>query len=312
MPRFLQYVPRVEARSLIASLAAAVCLLALKFLAYFFTGSSAIFSDAMESIANVAGAAFAMYALHTAHRPADSDHPYGHGKIEFISAGFEGSMILMAALVAALQAVNAFFHHAALQELGFGLALIVIALCVNSVIGIVLLRVGEKADSAALMADGKHLLSDVVTSVAAVAGLVIVRLTHWNYADPLAALVVAAYIGRTGWTLMRGAFSGLMDEQDVHDEELLRMILDAHVGPAGREPRVCSYHKLRHRHSGRYHWVDFHLVVPRQWNIAHGHDVASEIEFEIETALAAGDATAHVEPCEDAGCAMCAACAEKK
>jgi cation diffusion facilitator family transporter len=309
MPRFLQYVPRIEARSVFASLTAAICLLALKFLAYFLTNSSAIFSDAMETIANVAGAGFALYALHTAHRPADSDHPYGHGKIEFISAGFEGSMILTAALVAALGAITAILHHADVksQEIGVGLVLMVIALAVNSSVGIVLTRVGRRADSAALMADGKHLLSDVVTSVAAIIGLIIVRLTNWKYADPIAALVVAGYIGRTGATLMRGAVSGLMDEQDEHDEALLRSILDAHVGPAGREPHVCSYHKLRHRHSGRYHWVDFHLVVPQLWNVQHGHDVASEIEGEIESALGVGNATAHVEPCNEAACPLCIA-----
>ena len=96
-----------------------------------------------------------------------------------------------------------------------------------------------------------------------------------------------------------------MDRQDAADEKLLREILDAHVGPAGREPRICSYHKLRHRHSGRYHWVDFHLVVPAAMDVAQGHEMASAIEYEIEQALGEGNATAHVEPCSDRACATC-------
>jgi divalent metal cation (Fe/Co/Zn/Cd) transporter len=120
-------------------------------------------------------------------------------------------------------------------------------------------------------------------------------------------MVVSVYIARTGLRLVRQAVGGLMDRQDVEDEALLRRILDGHLGPAGAEPRICGYHKLRHRHSGRYHWVDFHITVPADWDIARGHKVASAIEYEIEQALGEGNATAHVEPCEERDCVSCGA-----
>lgn len=307
MPALLRHVPRIESRAAIASLVAGVSLMSLKFAAYFLTNSSAVFSDALESTVNVAAAGFAIYSLSLAHRPADIDHPYGHGKIEFVAAGFEGSMILLAALVSVVRAVDSLLHNFQINTgaIGVGLGLMALALFVNGALGAVLLRVGRTAQSATLRADGHHLLSDAITSVAAIAGLLIVRFTGWRLADPIAALIVAAYIGRTGVILMRGAVAGLMDRQDVEDERLLQSILDAHIGPAGKPPRICSYHKLRHRHSGRYHWVDFHLVVPADWNVDRGHRVASAIEHEIELALGIGNATAHIEPCAQPRCASC-------
>lgn len=307
---FLHFVPRVEARAAVGSLTAAIALLLLKFVAYFVTNSSAVFSDAVESIANVAAAAFALYALHMAHRPADDDHPYGHGKIEFLAAGFEGSMIVTAALVAVLRAVDAILHRGRdleIAHLSLGITLLLTALVVNGLLGWMLLRIGRRAESATLKADGHHLLSDALTSVVAIGGLVTVGALGWRYADPTAALLVAGYIGFVGIGLMRGAVSGLMDEQDQDDERMIRQILDSHLGPAGAPPRICSYHKLRHRHSGRYHWVDFHVMVPSTWNVRQAHSIASAIEVEIESALGLGNATAHVEPCDNSECALCAA-----
>ena len=300
-------VPSIERRAAIASLAAAISLSVLKFIAYFATNSSAIFSDAVESIVNVAASAFAIYSLYLSHQPADDDHPYGHGKVEFISAAVEGGMVLAAAMVSIVKAVDTLIHHVELhfEQLGLGIALLAVALAVNGALGWALVGIGRRQDSATLIADGRHLLSDALTSVAAIVGVIIVRATGWRYADPLAALVVAGYVAVMGVELVRDAVAGLMDRQDSADERLLRSILDAHV--AGREPKICSYHKLRHRHSGRYHWVDFHIMVPADWDIRRGHQVASTIEYEIEQALGIGNATAHVEPCADASCGTCAA-----
>jgi len=135
--------------------------------------------------------------------------------------------------------------------------------------------------------------------------LALVRLTRVAWIDPLGAMLVAVYISWTGYGLLRRATAGLMDEQDAEDDRLLRSILDAHASRDGPEPRICSYHKLRHRHSGRYHWVDFHIMVPARWTIDRGHQVASALEYEIERALGQGNATAHVEPCADETCADC-------
>jgi cation diffusion facilitator family transporter len=214
-------------------------------------------------------------------------------------------MVLAAALVSIVKAVDTLIHHVELHmdRLGLGITLLAVALAVNAALGWALVGIGRRQDSATLVADGQHLLSDALTSVAAIVGVLVVRLTGWRYADPLAAMVVAAYVALMGIRLVGDAVAGLMDRQDTSDEQLLRSILDAHV--AGREPKICSYHKLRHRHSGRYHWVDFHIMVPPSWDIRQGHQVASTIEYEIEQALGIGNATAHVEPCVDAECGTC-------
>jgi divalent metal cation (Fe/Co/Zn/Cd) transporter len=136
--------------------------------------------------------------------------------------------------------------------------------------------------------------------------LVLVKLTGWRIVDPIAALLIAVYISILGIRLMRAGAAGLLDQQDLDDEALLVKILDSHLVPDGKAPQICSYHKLRHRHSGRYHWVDFHMMVPPGLTIDQGHAIASEIEYEIEQALGEGNATAHVEPCVDAVCAKCA------
>jgi cation diffusion facilitator family transporter len=307
----LKNVPRVEAAAALASVAVSVLLLAVKFWAYYLTQSAAIFSDALESIVNVAASLVAAYSLFLAHQPPDPQHPYGHGKVEFMSAGFEGGMILLAAMVIAFRAVEEMIRGPGVHELDWGLLLIFLAGAVNGVAGLALLIIGRRRDSATLRADGKHLLSDAITSLGELLALVIMWfLPHWTWVDPIAALVVAAYIAYMGVHLLGESAAGLMDRQDASDERLLRGILDAHVAqqdsaaPA-REPRICSYHKLRHRHSGRYHWVDFHIVVPRDWDVARGHQVASAIEHEIEQALGEGDATAHVEPCVKGMCATC-------
>ena len=309
MRGMLRHVPADESRAALVALTVGVLLTGVKFAAYFITASAVVFSDAMEGIVNVAAAAFALYSIVLAHQPADDSHPYGHGKVEFLSGGFEGGMILLAAVVATVKAADDLIRGTQLptSRLDWGIALMALTLPVNGVVGWYLVRTGRRKNSVTLVADGHHLMTDALTSVVAVGALGVVRLTGWRYADPIAAIAVSFYIARTGVRLLRQSVGGLMDRQDVEDEALLRRILDAHVGPAGAEPRVCGYHKLRHRHSGRYHWVDFHITVPPGWNVERGHRVASAIEHEIELALGEGDATAHVEPCAAEECVACAA-----
>ena len=311
MLKRISHVPRAEGAAALTSVAVSTLLMGVKFWAYYHTGSAAIFSDALESVVNVVASGFAFYSLVVAHQPADREHPYGHGKIEFLSAWFEGGMILLASLVIVAQAVIEMVRGPGVRNLDVGLALTVIAGAVNAGLGLFLRRTGRRHGSIALEADGKHLLTDAVTSAAVLVGLIVVKLTGWAYADPLAAMIVAIYIVRTAFELLRRSAAGLMDEQDLEDQKLLRGILNAHVGPGGKEPRICSYHKLRHRHSGRYHWVDFHIMVPADWDIRHAHEVASAIEYEIEQALREGNATAHVEPYVDAKCQACPGADEK-
>lgn len=304
----LKHVPANEARAALFSLVLAVVLVGAKFFAFFLTGSAAIFSDASETVVNVAAAAFAIYSLAVAHIPADRDHPYGHGKIEFFAGGFEGGMIVLASLFAIGKAVLTLIQGGLKPEgLNAGILILAGALALNALAGLYLLRVSRRSGSLTLEADGKHLLADAVTSVCALVALMLVRLTGKLWIDPAAAIVVAVYIAGIGVTLMRRSAAGLMDRQDKADQVLLQQILDAHVGASGKAPHICSYHKLRHRHSGRYHWVDFHVVIPPEWDVRRGHEVASAIEYEIEQALGEGNATAHIEPCTAKGCGSCQA-----
>lgn len=308
----LRHIPPIEARAATLSVSIGIVLLVIKFIAYFLTGSAAIFSDAMESIVNVLASGFALFALSVAHSPADAEHPYGHGKIEFLSAALEGGMILLAALVIAAKTINAMIlGEIKLEKMGLGLELMAAAMLINGGLGLYLIRTGRKQNSLTLEADGKHLLSDAITSIGVLIALGIVALSAWLfekpwiYADPIAALVLAAYLGYMSYVLLRSAVGGLMDKQDMEHERLLSAILDSHRGPAGKSPHICSYHKLRHRHSGRYHWVDFHIFVPAHLSIEQGHAIATAIETEIEQSLGEGNATAHVEPCAGEACTDC-------
>jgi cation diffusion facilitator family transporter len=299
---------RVEMRAAAISLGVSIALVLVKFTAYFLTRSNAIFSDALENIVNVLGSGFALYSVILSHRPADKEHPYGHGKVEFFSAGLEGGMILLASILIVAKVVNSYFYpqRPVSEYLTTALIMMGAALAANGGLGLYLWQSGRRSGSLTLEANGMHLLTDAIDSMAVLVALIVVRLTGWQWVDGVAAILVAVYISYLSLGLLKRSASGLMDEQDAGDQKLLRRLLDNHMGPAGKEPRICSYHKLRHRHSGRYHWVDFHIVVPAWWNIDRGHQVASAIEYEIELALGEGNATAHVEPCVQEACGNCA------
>lgn len=307
MARFA-HIPSHEKLAGVISIITGVLLLGLKFGAYFYTGSAAVFSDAMEGIVNVVASAFAFYSLFLAHLPPDKEHPYGHGKIEFVSAGFEGGMIFLAAGMIAFKAIEDICRGPSVSGMGIGMLMLTAAMVINGGVGMYLVRVGKKHRSLTLEADGHHLMSDAVTSLAVIIALGVVKITGWRYADPIGALVVAVYIAWMGARLMRRSASGLMDEQDLGETRILHELLQSHMRPkeaGGREPQICNFHKLRHRHSGRYHWVDFHIIVPAPMSVAQGHGVATAIEEEIEAALGEGNATAHVEPCLTRLCARC-------
>lgn len=175
----------------------------------------------------------------------------------------------------------------------------------NGLMGWMLVHVGRRRHSLLLEADGKHLLSDALSSVGALAALAVVGLTGWLIVDPIAAMIMSLLLLRMGLKLIGRSYDGLMDRQDSRDEALLSGILDSRVSAGD----ACSWHKLRHRHSGRYHWVDFHLMVHRSTTVTESHRLASAIEHEMETALGEADATAHIEPCDRPDCPQCHAVA---
>ena len=283
----------------------AVVLLFTKLLAYRLTGSTAVFGDAMESLVNVVAALLAVWSVWMAHRPADRTHPYGHGKAEFVSAAIEGGLVLAAAGAVAFKCVNDFgAAEQPLQSIDMGLLLLASTVLVNGVVGGWLLHLGKSGGSAALEADGIHLLSDAWTSGGAIISLILVRASGMQWIDPVIALLMAAWLVWCGWRVVRRSLGNLMDEQDLGDLDRVQKLLDQHCRDGGTVPRVCSFHKVRSRHSGREHWVDFHVQLPANTDLRTAHELATQLEDEIERTLG-GTATAHAEPCKDAACTNC-------
>lgn len=297
---------RIRARAGLLSLCVAVLLLAAKFEAYRRTNSSAVLSDALESIVNVVAAAFGLGSIVFAGRPADRNHPYGHGKIEFFSAAFEGGLIAFAAILIVYEALRALVLGPELRALDLGLAIVGAAGGVNALLGAYLVRTGRRHASLTLEADGKHVLSDALTSAGIVLGLLLVRVTDLVWLDPLVACGVALVLFWTGFRLVRAAAAGLLDEEDG---ELLTRLVRA-LAPEVRGG-VIRVHALRAMRAGRFHHVDAHLVVPEFWSVERAHHVSDELAARVIHELGIeGELVFHTDPCRRAYCKQCdlAAC----
>lgn len=291
----------VRVRAGLISLVVSVVLLAAKYQAYRLTGSTAILSDALESIVNVVAAIFALGGILFAGRPADRNHPYGHGKIEFFSAAFEGGLIAFAAVVILYEVVLGLVVRLQVRELDTGLLIISGAGLANLGLGWFLIRTGRKHQSLTLVADGQHVLSDFWTTVGIVVGLLLVRVTGIWWLDPLVAAVVAVNLMWTGFRLVRHAAGGLLDEEDTLLLNRLLGVLGGHVGQG-----IIRVHHLRAIRSGRFHHVDAHLVVPEFWSVDRAHEVAEDLaERVIRTLGVDGELMFHTDPCHRAYCPMC-------
>lgn len=291
-PRPATAPPTVDlARFAWLSIVVAVVTILLKAGAFLLTGSVGLLSDAAESGVNLVAAVVALGALRVAARPADHNHHFGHGKAEYFSAGLEGIMILVASVVILLAAVERFLRPAPLESLGLGLAITVVASALNGVTAFVLLRAGREHRSAALEADGRHLLTDVWTSVGVVVGVGLVAVTGWDRFDPVVALVVGLNIMVTGYRLVRSSASALLDEaMDPQEASLVEDVLARF-----RTHRVHLV-DVRTRVSGRHRFVTLTVQVPGEWSVERGHDLADRIEREIARALPGCEAQTHLEP----------------
>ena len=292
---------RVRRWAIALSLLISLALLAVKFQAYRLTGSTAILSDALESIVNVVAAIFALGALVFAGRPADRNHPYGHGKMEFLSAAFEGGLIAFAAVLIVYEVVQALLYGVSLRALDTGVAVVLGAGLVNLALGVYLVRTGRRYDSITLVADGRHVMADFYTSAGIVVGLLLVRVTGFGWLDPLVAAVVALNLLWTGLRLVRQAAAGLLDEEDP---ALLGRLVDAlqpHLGEGG-----VRVHHLRAIRAGRVHHVDAHLVVPEFWSVERSHELAEQLGERVMKDLGVeGEMTLHTDPCHRIYCRMC-------
>ncbi len=292
---------RVRLSAGLTSLVVSLVLLAAKYWAYRHTGSTAILSDALESIVNVVAAVFALGGLVFSGRPADRNHPYGHGKIEFFSAAFEGGLIAFAAVLIIYEVVQTLIRGSEIRDLDTGLLIVLGAGLANLALGWFLLRTGRRYESLTLVADGQHVLSDFWTSVGIVAGLWLVRVTGLPWLDPLVAAVVALNLMWTGFRLVRHAAGGLLDEEDTALLDRLLAVLRPHVGQG-----IIRIHHLRAIRAGRFHHVDAHLVVPEFWSVDRAHGLAEDLAERVIRELGVeGELAFHTDPCHRAYCAMC-------
>lgn len=276
------------------SVAAALATIGLKGGAYLLTGSVAILSDAMESLVNLAAALIALTAISVAERPADEDHAYGHGKAEYFSSGFEGALILIAAVSIGWVAIGRLLDPQPIEEVGLGLAVTAAASVINFAVARVLHGAGLRYGSITLEADAKHLLTDVWTSAAVIAGVAIASVTGFHAIDPLVALAVAANIVRIGLDLVRRSMLGLLDTGlpgAVRDR--IVGILDGHRSDG------IGYHALRTRQAGARRFISVHILVPGEWSVQRGHDLLEAIEDEIRDAVPHSTVFTHLEPIED-------------
>ncbi len=295
----LEYAARLRAGWL--ALATGLLVFGVKVVAWRLTGSAAVLSDALESVVNVVAGALLLFSLYISMQPADRNHPYGHGKVEFFSVGVEGTLIAIAALLIAGEAIRQLIEGPQLRQLDVGLVLVSLATAANAAVGGYLIRIGRRAHSPALVADGKHLLTDVVTSIGVIIGLAAVWLSGWDRLDPLVALAVAAHILRTGWQLVRQAVGGLMDEAEP---ELLAGMVEALE--RDREPWCIDAHSLRAWRSGATQHVDLHVVVPRYFDADRLHAVSEQLEARLLAASELpGEAIVHFDPCRPRHCRGC-------
>jgi cation diffusion facilitator family transporter len=277
------------------SLGVGFFMLGTKLIAYWITGSVAILSDAAESVVHVVAVSFAAYSLWLSQKPADRTHHYGHDRIAFFSAGFEGAMIVLAAVYIMGVSVAKWVAGLTLERLSEGTLLVLFAALINGALGGYLVWTGRKYGSLILIADGKHVLTDCWTSLGVIVGLSLARVTGWLHFDPILALFVALNILWSGSKLVRQSVGGLMDESNPAVEKRLRQILDERTAELG-----LAYHGLRHRNAGSTLWVEFHLLFPKGIALESAHAMATKVEESIQKSFdMRAEVTTHLETVED-------------
>lgn len=300
-------VPALESNPVRLSLATwsalgASCLISgIKFWGWQVTSSQAVYSDFLESIVNIVAGILAIFVVRYSAKPADRDHPYGHGKIEYFSAAFEGGLIAFAAVMIFFEAIPAIIANRPLNSLGLGAAVVVICGLGNMVLGKMLQAVGRKIGSPALIANGQHIYSDFVTSAGVAIGLALAYFTGLNWLDPLIAMIVGLHLGWTGLKVVRRSVAGLLDEEDKEIIEAFAKHLKT-VDFGG----VIQIHHTRIVRAGRFHHIDAHAVVPEFWDIAIAHDRTEAFEARLmEKYPQPGELHLHVDPCRRVYCREC-------
>lgn len=277
------------------SIPVAVIVFVLKYIAYYVTGSVALYSDALESIVNVIAAIAAWVAINISMKPADQDHPFGHHKAEYFSAVLEGAMIFVAAIMILRESWPSLTTAHLPEQPGYGLGINLFAGVINALWAFVLIKQGKVSHSPALKADGLHLMTDVFTSFGVLAGLLAAILTGWAILDPLLAIIVALNILWQGWKVINNSVQGLMDV-GVELEETIRIkdIISSHAAGA------IEAHDVRTRVAGQVTFIEFHLVVPAAMTVGEAHDICNRIEDALKREIENARIVIHIEPEEEA------------
>lgn len=274
----------------LVALAASLLVLALKLAAYFITGSTALLSDAAESVVNVAAAVAVVYSVRTARRPPDYRHPYGHAKAEYFSAVLEGALILVAAGVILATSVRNLFAPPPLENVTGGVVVAAAALVINVLTAFYLLRVASRRESAALRSNARHLLTDVWTSVGVLVAVPLVAVSGWTVVDPAIATLIGMNIVRQGWSVLTDSLSSLLDERLSHDEE------QSFMEVLHESPDVLGFHRLLTRRSGYRRFAEVDVFVDPELDVVAAHDIASALKQELESRMPNLQVTIHVEP----------------
>ncbi|MGV9188630.1 cation diffusion facilitator family transporter [Arcanobacterium canis] len=277
------------------SVAASIATITLKAGAYYITGSVSLLSDALESIVNLVAAIVALIALILASRPANARYTFGRSKAEYFSAAIEGSMIFVAAGLIIFTAAERLFSPRPLENVGIGLLVSILASVLNGIVSVVLVRAGKRYSSPTLVADGKHLWTDVITSIGVVIGVILVWITGWERLDPIVAILVGCNIIYVGYTLVTTSLAGLMDVTLPQEENqaIIAVLKDFATDP------TISFHGLQTRESGQQRMVKLDAQVPGTWTVREGHDFAHRVVSAIEGKIPNASVFIHIEPIED-------------
>lgn len=292
------------------ALAAGVLLMLFKFVGYFLTNSNTILTDALESIVNILGGAFALYSIILSSKPKDADHPYGHGKVEFLSAGFEGVMIMLAGLLIIWKSAFNIFHPHNIEKIEIGVIIVVVSGLINFTIGWFLEHKGKYLNSVVLVADGKHLKTDAYSSLAILAGLLIIYLTGYAVLDNVIAILIGFYIVYSGYNIARRSLSGIMDEADENLIKAIIAYLNAH-----RKDYWIDIHNLRIIQYGSKLHVDCHVTLPWYLSLEDAHAEVSAIEKAVnDMHYEQVELFIHSDPCIVSSCKVCSIsdCAQRK
>lgn len=295
---------RIKKKAALISLVIGFLMFFGKMSAYLLTGSAAILSDAMESVVHIFATSFAFYSLIISTKPPDEEHPYGHGKIEFFSAGFEGALIIIAALFIIVYAVRDIIYGKELSSLDTGTTIIAAASVTNLLLGLFLIRQGKKTNSLILVADGKHVLTDSITSFGAVGALILVLVTGIKIFDPLIAIALALNILFTGKNLVRESIGGLMHETD---DSVISAAAKRFEDNREKYPEWIDIHRFRYWRSGEKYHFDFHLIVPFFLSVEKSHELQHVFENVLMDTLGTDQVEQfiHAEPCNSEFCKMC-------